>query len=141
MVFVPTETGQWVNEHYERLARVIKDYDHNLELGWISPDKRTTDDKYPYAIIDTRYNHVIFYASELDTPEQILARLWRGDLNKNNPLKEFEAMEAAQKALQMKQQMDDYEDSADRAKFLMQSPLNTVRYNGKKFDHNRRVVD
>lgn len=141
MVYVPTESGQWVNEHYERLARVIKDYDPNLELGWIPPDKRTTDDKYPYAVIDTRRHHVIFYASELDTPEQILARLWRGDLNKNNPLKEFEAMEAAQKAMQMKQQLDDAEDAADRAKFLMQSPLHTVRYNGKKFDHNRRVIE
>lgn len=141
MSYIPTETGQWVSEDFARLAEVIQDYDSALELRWIPPEHRTRDDKEPYMIYDTRMHSVVFYASELDTPVGILEKLFRGDIRKHNVLANLEAHEAAQKALDFKKKMEEYEDMADQAKFLSQSPLNTLRFNGKKFDHNRRVIE
>lgn len=141
MTYIPTETGQWVSENYERLARVVNDYDPALELRWIPPERRTVDDKNPYLIFDTRMNQPVFYASELDTPEQILTRLFKGDTTKNNPLKEIEAYDAAQKVMNMKKQMDMHEEAMEEAEFLVKSPLNTLRFKGKKFDHKRRVIE
>lgn len=141
MVFVPAEDGRWVDENYARLAEVINDYDPHLQLRWIPPDRRTREDKKPYVVVDTRIEQPVVYASELDTPEQILTDLFMADNVKNGwVIDRIEAAEAAQKALEMKQWIEKMEEGNDYAKFLMQSPLNTVRHNGKKFDENRRVI-
>lgn len=141
MPYVPTETGHWVSEDFARLAEVVQDYDSALELRWIPPEHRTREDKEPYMIYDTRMNTVVFYASELDTPQGILEKLFRGDTAKHNVIANLEAADAAKKALEFKQKMEEYEEMADEAKFLAQSPLNTLRFNGKKLDHNRRVIE
>lgn len=139
--YIPTETGEWVSENYERLARIIMDYDPDLRLAWIPPAARTKEDMKPYAIIDTRTNYIIFTASELDTPDKILERLFTGDNRHGNVLDRIEAQERAVQAIQHKEWLDSLEDAADKAYFLKQSHLHTVRFNGKKFDHNRRVVE
>lgn len=139
MVFIPTETGHWVDENFERLARVIQDYDPNLELRWIPPEHRAGEK--PYRIIDVKHNYVVFDASETDSPQMILERLFAGDVSKGNPLKRMEAREAAEKTLKLKEAMDQAEEAADQATFLKNSPLHTLRFNGKKFDHNRRRIE
>lgn len=138
--YIPTETGEWVSENYERLARIIMDYDPDLALAWIPPARRTREDKEPYAIIDTRTNSVIFHASELDTPDEILARLFAGDMKKGNVLDRIEAHNAAIEAIKLKKWQDDLEQAGDEAAWMQGSPLHTVKFNGKKFDHQRREV-
>jgi hypothetical protein len=80
-MFVVTDDGQWVNEHYHRLAEIIQDYDPCLELQWIPPGQRTdeADKKNPYRIVDTRSDSVVMFASERDSAEEVLARLWGAD--------------------------------------------------------------
>lgn len=141
MVFVPTEDGRWVDENYARLAEIVNDYDPYLQLRWIPPERRTREDKKPYVIVDTRTELPVIHASELDTPEIILTNLFMADNVRNGKvLDRIEAAEAATRALQMKEWIEKMEEGHDYAKFLVQSPLNTVRHNGKKFDENRRVV-
>lgn len=139
--YIPTESGHWVSEKYERLARVVKDYDPWLELRWIPPENRTSEDTKPYAVYDTKNNYIVFRASELDTPEGILSRLWSGDLTKHNPLAQLESMEAAQKAMELKEQWDKMEEANDLAAFFYQSPKNYIKHNGKKFDSERRRIE
>lgn len=141
MNYIPTETGEWVSEEYERLARVIRDYDPYLALAWIPPGKRTREDREPYAVIDTRINEIVMHATELETPESILARLFKADMLKGNVLDRLEATNSAIEAMRQKKWFDDLEDAAQEAYFLKQTPLHTVRMNGKKFDHNRRVIE
>lgn len=133
--------GQWVSEKFERLASLIQDYDPNLQLMWIPPDKRTREDKEPYVIVDTRINQVVLHAKEQEEPHLILARLWGIDNKHHNVLDKIEIQEKAKKALDMKAWMDKQEEAADLAYFFKQSPLHTIRHNGKKFDHNRRRIE
>lgn len=140
MTFIPTDDGRWVSEHYERLARVIQDYDQSLALSWIPPDRRTREDKEPYAVIDTRTNTVVLFASELEQPESILGRLFCADNLNGNVLDKLESHNAAIELMKLKEWEDELEDLADKALFMKQSPLHTLRFNGKKFDHNRRVI-
>ena len=140
MVMVPSKEGYWIDENYARLAEVVKDYDPWLELRWIPTDKRTRDDKKPYVIVDTRTETTVFFANELDTPAQILAKLFQGDVTKGDVLAELDANNKAVKALELKKQMDEMEEAHDLAGFLIESPLNSVTANGKKFDDQRRVV-
>lgn len=140
MVFIPADNGTWVDENFERLARVVQDYDPSLVLAWIPPDKRTRDDKKPYAIMDIRTNQPVMFASELETPVGILERLFNADNQKGNVLDRLEARENAEKALAMKEWLDKREEVNEVAKFFINSPLHTVKHNGKKFDHQRRPV-
>src|SRR3954463_6866390 len=98
---VVTNDGQWVDGHYARLAEVIQDYDEYLELQWIPPGQRSeeADKKNPYRIIDSRHGNVVMFASDLDTPQSILARLWSADNGQGNVLERLDAENAAAEAL------------------------------------------
>lgn len=139
-MFIPASDGRWVDENFARLKEIINEYDPHLDLCWIPTDKRTTDDKKPYVIVDTRTNTAVFYASELDTPTDILARLFEGDNKHGDVLQRLEARNAATEAFRYKERLDTMEEAAEYAEFLFKSPLNTVRHNGKKLDDQRRLV-
>ncbi len=132
--------GQWVNADFERLARMVKDYDENLELCWIPPDARTRDDKEPYAIRDTTNMQIVFFIKETDSPVDVIKRLFTGDNKHGNVLDRIEAMEDAKRVWDMKAHEDEMAEKAEMAFFIKQSPLHTIRFNGKKFDHLRRPV-
>lgn len=139
-VFIPTDDNRWVNADFERLARNIKEYNPDLELRWIPPEHRTREDKAPYIVVDTKINQSVLHANELDTPSEILARLYLADSKNGNVLDRIEAHNLAVLNLQMQEWVDEREDMMDQARFLFFSPLNTVRFNGKKLDHQRRPL-
>jgi len=142
-MFIPTEDNRWVSEHYERLARVVQDYDPQFELRWIPPEARTDpeDRKKPYVIWDTVTNHPVFYASELDTPEDILTRLFMGDNSKGDVLKKIDAHNAAIKAMEMKEQLDLAEERKDYAAFLIGTQKNYIQLGkGRKVDDQLRPI-
>lgn len=140
-IYVPTGSGQWVSQEFQNLAEVIHDYDPWLQLMYIPADKRTRDDKKPYMVLDTRNNKPVLYASELDTPTDILERIFLGDnVKSGDVLKRIEAREAAEKVLKAKQWMEQLEEMGDVAKFFVKSEQNVIRHNGKKFDEQRRVI-
>jgi len=142
MVFIPTETNHWVDESFERLARMVKDYDEFLELRWIPPERRTREDRKPYIIYDIIRNVEVLYASELDNPQEILTRLYMADTTRNDVLGLLEANEQANQAYNMQRQADQYEEAADQAKFMINTRLHTFKMNGKKFDgHTLRVKE
>lgn len=140
-VYIPTEDGRWVSADFERLARNIQDYDPTLELRWIPPANRTREDKKPYCVVDTRTQSVVLYASELDTPVEILTRLYLADDKNGSPLDRIEAHNLAIKNLQVQEWLDEREEMAEQARFLMFTPLHWVKFGGKKLDDTRRPVE
>lgn len=141
-LYVPgtTSASEWISERFSILAEIVQEYDSNLELRWIPSDKRTRDDKKPYVIIDKRGDIPIHYASELDNPEEILAKIFWADATKHDILSRLEATEAAHQVFVMKEWLNRMEEAADEAHFFMKSPLNSITFNGKKFDDQRRYV-
>lgn len=127
-MYVVTDDGSWVNEHFHRLAEIIKDYDEFLELQWIPPGQRTTDadKKNPYRIIDNRNNSVVMFASERDSAEEILARLWGADNQNGSVLDRMEAKNDAQEAFNLKAKMEEQEMLNDFAAFLVETPKNYI---------------
>jgi hypothetical protein len=141
MVFIPTDTGEWVSEEYERLARIIKDYDDMLELRWIPPQNRTREDKKPYVIVDTRSEHPVLYASELDTPTDILVNLIASDNAVGDVVDRLQVTETVIELQKRKQFLDTLEEAREETNFFINSPLHYVKHNGIKYDENRRRMD
>lgn len=127
--YIATDDGQFVSEKMERLARIIQDYDHNLQLRWIPADKRTRDDKAPYQIVDTTggNEYIVFHFTELDSPEDVLARLFMGDNQQGNVLTRLEAQETANKLMQLKKKDDELAEVMDQAAFMFGTPLHYIK--------------
>lgn len=141
MVFTPPETEQWISAEFTRLAEIIQDYDQHLQLRWIPPDKRTRDDKKPYVIWDICSNTPVLYASELDSPVEILTKLWSADNDKGNVLTRLDAHNAAVEAMKLKERLDEYEELNSKAVFMKDTPLHYIRMGkGIKLDDSRRRV-
>lgn len=132
---IPTETGVWVNEGFERLARVVQDYDPQFELRWIPPEARTDpeDRTKPYVIVDLATNTPVLFASELDTPESILTNLFNSDNKHGNVLDRIDAHNAAVRALQLKEKMDLAEERQDYIAFLVKTKKNKIQLGKNRF--------
>ena len=127
-MYVVADDGSWVNEKFAQLAEIIKDYDPYLELQWIPPGQRDeeADKKNPYRIVDSRSNYIVMHASELDTPESILARLWGADNTRGNVLESLDAHNAAAEAFKLKSRMDEEEMKKDFATWLIGTKQNFI---------------
>lgn len=132
----------WISEEFERLARMVKDYDEFLEFQWIAPEDRVTvtDRAAPYRILDTRNNKVVMYATEVDTPTEILARLFEADNLTGDVLKKIDAHNAAVKAIQLKKELDEREAAMDFSAFVVGNRKNYWKHDGIKYDSNMRRI-
>ena len=142
-MYIPTDEGVWVDEKFERLARVVQDYSPQFELRWIPPEHRTTlaDKAKPYVIVDLVTNTVIMYAGPLDTPEKILEELFMGDNTKGDVLARLDAHNAAVRALEMKERMDRAEERQEYVAWLAATKKNFITLpGGRKVDDQLRPI-
>lgn len=143
-MFVPADDGRWVSEQYERLARVIQDYDPQFELRWIPPESRTTQEESakPYVVWDTVTNSAAFFASETDTPVAILTRLFDSDNKHGDVLTRIEAHNAAIQAMQLREELDRREEQAEYAAWLIATRKNFIQLGkGRKVDDQLRPLN
>ena len=143
MTFIPTNDGRWVDENFERLARVVQDYDQQFELRWIPPEHRSEpgERERPYVIWDTYTNNPVLYASELDTPSEILTRLFNADNKHGSVLERLDARNAAIKALELKERMDRDEERKEYAAWLIGTQKNYIQLGkGRKVDDQLRPI-
>ncbi len=143
---VMTEEGVFVSDKWLRLSEILQDMDPHLELRWIPPNARSSEDSKPYAII---YNgspraYTIRFAGELDDPVEVLASIWEG--KGPDVLKALEAKEKAEEAFRLRESLDLHMELADQTHFLAtnRSPFFTKHKTADgtivKLDHNGRRV-
>jgi hypothetical protein len=143
MNYIPTDDGKWVSEHFERLARVVQDYDPQFALYYIPPEQRTDpeDQSKAYCVMDEVTHTPVLYAGALDTPESILGRLFDSDNKQGNVLERIDAHNNAIRALQMKEQMDRDEERQEKIAWLIGTPKNFINMgNGRVVDDQLRLV-
>lgn len=134
MAYVPAEGGYLVSERHARVAEIIQDYDPQLELAWIPPEKREPGDK-PFAVIhrpDGQPPYVVCYADDPD--ERLLARVFSMDTNKNDVWQNLEYERAAYEAMRLKTQMEELQEQHDLAASILRSPKATYRHNGVVYE-------
>lgn len=142
-MYTPTDDGQWVDEQFERLARVVKDYDPGYALYWIPPAQRETlqEKQKPYVVVDERTGLPIMWASRTDTPDKILEELFLGDNSKGDVLARMEAHNAAVEALEMKAKMDLAEERQEYISWLIGTKKNYITLpGGRKVDDQLRPI-
>lgn len=144
-MYVVADNGEWVHADFERLARIISDYNPNFELQWIPPKSRTDpmDHKNPYRVWHKKQKYFIISFGEGTSPESVLAQIFQTDLSKHSKDDVYNFLTSQRLAAELvraKREEDELEQATDEARFLIESEKHTVRFNGKKFDHQRRVI-
>lgn len=132
--------GGFVNSNHERVAQFVKDYDDELELGWIPPANRDSTDSKPFCIIHnnpngSRQTVTYFYESELNI-DHVAMWLMENDFKRNHPNEIFDRVQAGILAKQIADAKATEDAAAEKWEFgksLLRSPLNVYRHNGKVY--------
>lgn len=130
---IPTDSGIWVSDSHERIARIIKDYDESLELAYIPADKREPGD-IPFAVIHRPLGqtpYIVLTSEKCD--ETIIERLILADNKQGNVLDRLDVHNTVIKLIEAKKREDREAESADLAWHILKSPLNTYKHNGVKY--------
>lgn len=136
-MYVPADDGSWINENTARIAELIEEYDHRLELRWIRPDQRKPGEP-EFAVIekadDGREYVAFLIQDESFVNHNLLARIYAAD-NKDKNVDDITLeMNKAVRALQKKQEEDRMAEAADLAHSMFKSPFHTYRHNGRKIN-------
>ena len=135
-IYLPDENGHFISENQRRIAEILQDYDPNLQLQWIPPDKRGPQD-YAFRIVDQNRNrgsaYVICFANECD--ERLLARVFHADQQRsnNNALTYLDAHEAAVRAMKLKSAMEERYELHDLTASVWRSNKIHYKHNGIDF--------
>lgn len=134
------QSGEWVNAKVQRIAEIIADFDESLRLQWIPAKDRTALNAKPYRIVqflsvDETNPHVITYLSEDELDHRVIAFLFECRRNAMGSVgslaDKMDDLDRAARAVKAKQFMEEMEQARDEATFLWNTPLHTVRMNGK----------
>lgn len=139
-VYVPTADNRFISTEMANLVEIIRDYDPNLDLRWIPPEKRFEGElDKPYVVVETRQgkDFPVTYLTEeeIKKTEWMIASLFQWDAQRSGSrLDDLDARNAARKVLEMKKHAEELEEQADFAASVIKSPLHTYRHKGKRFD-------
>jgi hypothetical protein len=125
-----------LSQTHERVARLLKDYNPDLELQYIPEHDRTAFDAKPFRVVHNSPNgvYIIGHFAAKDVNHTLVAHVFKHDIARNgNFLNDLEAEEKAREALILREALDKHEEREDFAKHLIKSPLHTYRHNGKKY--------
>lgn len=129
--------GRFVSADHVRIAELIREYDRELELAWIPPDKREPGDK-TFAIIHSPSNHpayIILQCDESEVNHTLLGRIIAADNKYGNVLDAVEANNAALELLKLKEDIDAREERLDLLATIAASPLHTFKHGGKEWNN------
>lgn len=131
---------EWISAEFQNLAEVLSDYDPYLALEMVPMSQwdKLSDKSKIFRVVDTRKNQIVLYADSLSSPQDILARVWSMDQNKNNVVTNLDAKNAAAQALQMKKHMDEIEAQKDLVLFIAANKKSRWHHEGRVKDEHFR---
>lgn len=131
------ESGHFVSENQRRVAEILSDYDHNLQLQWIPPVERGSED-FAFRVVDItpgRNPYVVTVSHECD--ERLLGKVIAADGKHGNQLDALEAHNAALELLATKKRQEAQMEMHEMAASIIRSPKDTYKHMGINFGaHN-----
>lgn len=131
--------GHFVSDKQVRVNEILQDYDKTLQLQWIPPDKRSSQDLafrvvcFPLG----RPAYLVCTAEEAD--ERLLARVFEADqANSPNKLNYIENYNNARELLIAKQDREQRMEDHELAASIIRSSKSSYRHRGVDFERAGR---
>lgn len=122
-VILSAEGNTYVDQKWSYLAEMIGDYNSSLELRWIPTDKRSPEDRSkPYIVVHTdKHNkeYIVLYASDLDTPEEIMTRIINADMKHGNVQTRMDIRNNVNKLFELRAKEEQLAQEEDLARWLV----------------------
>jgi peptide subunit release factor RF-3 len=133
-----SQIDEWVSAEFQNLAEVLHDYDHHLALEMVPVAEwdNLIDKSKIFRVVDTRKNQVVCYASNVTTPQEVLARVWGMDQAKNDVVAQLDIKNRAAEALELKKKADEMEAARDFALFIIRNKKSRWSHEGRVKDEN-----
>lgn len=141
-----SELGEFISESHRRVAEIIHDYKPTYSLVYIPKADRVTPEEVakPWAILEEvpgKPQYIVRYLSEteMNDPTAVVAWLFAGDLDRQNPasvLRRIEAEENARQLLALKAREDELEDILEFGAFVHsggRNKLHDFKHNGQTY--------
>lgn len=136
-IFDP-ESGYLLSEKHIRIAQLIKEYDPNLELMWIPPEDRSSNEPQLDTFCIAYRSHtgdinVVRRLVESEVDERLIAWLWQNDMARQNPkdiIARLDAEVEQEKRDREKRHAEIREEARDKANTILRSPLHTFKHKG-----------
>lgn len=134
-VILSAEGNTFVDQKWMYLAEMISDYNPKLELRWIPTDKRSPEDRNkPYIVVHTdkdNKEYIVLYASDLDTPEEIMTRLLNADMKHGDVYQRMQTRNAVNKLFELRYQEEQLAQEEDLARWLTETKLVNPTFRNK----------
>lgn len=124
---VPMADGHWVSEKVARTVELIRNYDPNLDVVWLPPERRD-DPRDPefYVVertVDGRTLPVFSIQDESFMDERLLERIYENDSLKNNDVMGgIDARNKARRDMIAAEQRDREAEFLEMAASILKSP-------------------
>lgn len=132
------ESGHFVSERHQHVATILHDYNPELELRWIPPERRSDpqDREFPFAVWHAPKDkpaYLVFLVKEDEVDQRLLERVFLADQAKNDVRARLMAQNAAAEAMRLFDKAAQEEEMAEFHSWLLKTPRSTVRHNGKVY--------
>lgn len=131
-VILSAEGNTYVDQKWSYLAEMISDYNSSLELRWIPTDKRSPQDRSkPYIVVHTdkdNKEYIVLYASDLDTPEDVMTRVINSDMKHGNVMSRMEVRNNVNKLFEMRAKEEQLAQEEDLARWLIATKKTNPTY-------------
>lgn len=131
--------GHFVSQNQVRINEILQDYDPNLQLQWIPPDRRSHEDKafrvvcFPLG----RAPYLVCTADEAD--ERLLARVFEADqVNSPNKLSYIENYNKALELSRAKQAQELRVEDHELAAAILRNRKSSFKHGGIDYERQRR---
>lgn len=133
---VPHEDGSFISERVSRVAELVREYDHHIDVRWIRPQDRLPNDP-AFAIVyhnDDGSEYVIFYVdTEAEFDGSVLRRLQGMDQARRGGkgiLNEIDATNEALKIITEARHKEQLEADTDLAYHILHSHKHNYKHDG-----------
>lgn len=131
--------GHFVSEKQVRINEVLRDYDPNLQLQWIPPDKRSHEDK-AFRVVhfpDGQAPYLVCTADEAD--ERLLAQVFEADQrNSPNKLSYIDNFNNALELMRAKEDQDRRQEDHELAAAVLRNRKSKFMHGGVDFERAGR---
>lgn len=135
---VPHDDGHFISEKVSRTVELIRQYDPNLDVVWLPPERRDNPNDPEFYVVermaDGRTLPVFSIQSAEFMDERLLERIYTNDAEKQgNIMDAIDARNKARRDMIAKESAEREAEYLEVAQAILRSPKSTYRHNGKVY--------
>lgn len=138
-IYFPTNDGHWVSEKQRRINEIIQDYDPKLQLQWIPPGRRNSED-HPFRVVCFPKNgHPYLVCTALEADERLLATIFQSDQKRHGKglLQWLDNYNAAKKIYNAKINHERRQEQHE----IAQAIIRNTKSSYKLYNHRGELID